>query len=193
MRITVIKLAWVIPWLMIACTGTLFSGNKEAAYIGVAESERMSEDTQQSPLAVLEVHNSQYDGRILSGRLLVGSLVDGLRLDKRLDSGADINVDSVADCATGQLVSFVTMDGFRPAAREEERLILNSGYWYGTQMHFLLFTKPGPECIQAEVSLLSFEGKRIAHVEVRAERAPLQSVDAGTSEGPQPSTDAGMP
>lgn len=86
------------------------------------------------------------------------------------------------------------MDGFLPPAREEDVLILNRGYWYGNQVYLPLFTRRGgPECIKAEISLLSFEGKRVARVELRAELVPQEAVDAGVPEEPRYPTDAGTP
>ena len=122
---------------------------------------------------------------------LWGALEDGLRLDKRFSSGAELNVDSVSNCMTSQHVSFVIWDSFRPAARDEDLLVLNSGYWYGAEMRFPLFIRPGPACINAELSLLSFDGERVASVRVRAEHVEQQFMDAGTP-GEQQSTDAGM-
>lgn len=187
MSVKMIKAAPAVLLLMAACTSSLLAGTRDSSPVAGAESDGVSK----GPRAVLEVQNVQYDGEMLSGRLLVGALGDGLRLDKRLISGVHVNVDSVAECATGRQVSFVIWDSFPPTGREEDILILNRGYWYGAEMRFPLFIRPGPACINAELSLLSFEGVRIASVRFRAERAPQQAIDAGMP-GEQQPPDAGM-
>jgi hypothetical protein len=191
MRIKSIRLASVVFLLASACAGFPYFGRKEADAGNVDAAEGEAQGTHSGPSAMLELHDIQYDGGVLSGRLLVGALVDGLRLDKRLISSIHVNVDSVRTCATDQPVPYVLMDGFIPPAQDEDLLILNRGYWFGAKVRFWLFLERGPECINAELSLLSFEGKRVASVRVRAERGETQVLDGGMPGEPLP-TDAGI-
>jgi hypothetical protein len=192
MRIMITKLTPVLLCLATACSGFPYLGSKVSENGKTGPSEDGIQGVQGGPQAVLELQNVQYDRGVLSGRLLVGALVDGLRLDKRLISGIHVNADSVRDCNADQEVSYVIVDFFVPAAREEDLLILNRGYWYGGEARLRLFFDPGPECINVELSLLSFEGRRIGSARVRAEHVPLQAMDAGTPEERKP-VDGGVP
>jgi hypothetical protein len=144
-----------------------------------------------APQAVMELQGIHYDGGVLSGRVLVGASMDGLRLDRRLVPGIHVNAEAVRECATEQPVPYVVMDGFIPPPQEEDLLVLNQGYWYGSDARFRLFFERGPGCISVELSLLSFDGERAASVRVRAERIEQQPVDGGVSGEPMPA-DAGM-
>ena len=146
--------------------------------------------------AELEMQDVRYDGQTLSGRILVGAVGGNLRLDRRLISSAFVNVDSVADCTTGSPVTFLLVDGFPPAPRDEDLLILKPGYWYGTEVRFPLFSerfmgRAGPDCIEADVSLLSYRGDPVGSARIRAVRPPQSPVDAGAPGDLESSTDAG--
>ncbi len=155
----------------------------------------------QRPLrARIELQEVHYDGEYLSGHFLVGAEGERLRLDKRLFSNIDVNVNSVLDCQTRQNVPFLVMDAFPPRGREEDLLILEPGYWYGRTLRFPLFAKElnglGPECIEVELSLISFEGKCVGLHRVRAVRETEQVNDGGVTGGASPSEtgsgDAGL-
>jgi hypothetical protein len=137
----------------------------------------------------------RYDGQTLSGRILVGAVKGDIRLDRRLISSASVNVDSVSDCMTGSPVTFLMVDGFPPAPRDEDLLILKPGYWYGTEVRFPIFSerfmgRAGPDCIEADVSLLSYRGEPVGRVHIRAVRSLQSPSSAGALES---STDAGTP
>jgi hypothetical protein len=154
--------------------------------------------TQPGTSSKVEMLDIRYDRQTLSGRILVSALGGDLRLDRRLLSSASVNVDAVSECETGAPVSFLMVDSFPPAPRSEDLLILEPGYWYGTEVRFPLFSerlmgRPGPDCIEADVSLLSFGGRPVGHTRIRAARAPQSSPDAGTPEDLGSSTDAGSP
>jgi hypothetical protein len=105
------KLTDWIPMLafaMSACTGFAFSG-RSSPDSTVAGTASTAATGQGAFMASLELQDIQYDGLNLSGRLLVGALNDGLRLDKRLRSNIHVNVDSVRDCAERE-VPYVIMD-----------------------------------------------------------------------------------
>jgi hypothetical protein len=143
----------------------------------------------------LELADVRYDGETLSGRLLVTPVTHGLRLDKRLISYSHINVSAVSACGTGELVPFVIWDAVPPQAREKDLLILECGYWYGTTMSYKLFIERvkglGPECIDVQLVLLSFDGKPVASQHVQVTRTHLPPVDGGTPEEPSPTAGAG--
>ena len=144
----------------------------------------------------LELSDTHYDGETLSGRLLVTPVTHSLHLDRRLISYSHINVSAVSDCGTGELVPFVIWDAVPPQAREEDLLTLECGYWYGAPMNYKLFVErargPGPECIDVQLALLSFDGKPVASHSVRATRAYLTPADGGTTEEPSLAPDAGQ-
>jgi hypothetical protein len=143
----------------------------------------------------LELADVHYDGETLSGRLLVTPVTHSLRLDRRLISYSHINVSAVSVCGTGELVPFVIWDAVPPQARDEDLLILECGYWYGTTMNYKLFIERakglGPECIDVQLVLLSFDGKPVANQRVQAKRTHRTPVDGGTPEEPSPTADAG--
>lgn len=147
--------------------------------------------------AKLEVHDIRYDGEHLQARLLISPGDGPLLLDKRINSAVDVDVGAVRDCSTGERLKHVVMDFFPPRVSEEDILILEPGYWYGGEVRFLLFaeelTGMGPECIEFELQLLSFDRKLVGFVFARAARAPQQSTGGGTQSDLPPATDAGSP
>ncbi len=144
----------------------------------------------------MDLQEIHYDGEYLSGRFLVGAEGERLRLDKRLFSNIDVNVNSVIDCQTRQNVPFIIMDAFPPRGREEDLLILEPGYWYGSTIRFPLFARElgglGPECIEAELSLMSFEGRCVGLHRVRVVRTFQQTSDGGVTGGHSSPADGGI-
>ena len=145
----------------------------------------------------LEMHDVDYDGKTLSGRLLISPVGGPLRLDKRLISSVSVRARSASDCTTGRPVEIVTVDRIPPPTRDADLLILEHGYWYGGAIRLPLFiehiTGNGPECVDAEFSLFSFDGDFVAALMVHAVHKALPSADGGLLEPPQPPADAGSP
>ncbi|KFE69608.1 hypothetical protein DB31_6583 [Hyalangium minutum] len=117
-----------------------------------------------------------------------------MRLDKRLIPRADIHVNAIVDCSSGEPLSFIMADAIPAAAHEEDLLLLAPGYWYGSTIRFKLFSERftglGPECIEAELTVFSFEGKPLASTRVRAERP---AANGGGLDGLTAPADAGTP
>jgi hypothetical protein len=159
------------------------------------EKEQLAETGQGEPSpgrATLEFQAVHYDGESLSGRLLLGAESGVVRLKKRLMPRADIHVNSIVECGSNAPVSFIMADVIPAAAHEEDLLLLSPGYWYGSTVRFKLFSERftglGLECIEAELTVFSFEGKPLASTRVRAERF---TTDGGVPDGPPASADAG--
>ncbi len=195
MRINWLTLAPAAVLSLAACTGfPSFWKKQPSALQDERPEEVLSVDAgvQDGPGAILELQDSRYDGQVLSARLLIGAKTTPVRLDKRLVSRADVHVNSVLECDSGRPAAFIMADAIPPPAREEDLLILPPGYWYGTTVRFKLFSERftglGPECIDAELTAFSFEGKPVASARLRA----VRSTDGGSEESP-PSTDAGVP
>jgi hypothetical protein len=191
-----VRVRWLIggllPLLLVAaCTGFPF-GNRPAS----PRAEAGSASDAGTPRATLELHDVHYDGLVLSGRLLISPVEGSLRLDKRLQASIDVNIGRVSNC-TGAPTTSMVMDFFPPAVRQEDLLILDPGYWYGGPVRFKLFSERftglGPECIEAELSLLSFDGQPVASIPIRAVRAALATADGGTTGEPPLTLDAGSP
>ncbi|HYO53681.1 hypothetical protein [Archangium sp.] len=186
--------------LMAACTGFPFFGKQSPGRGTIKDTG--STDVRVPPRTVMEIQDIQYDGWTLSGRVLVSPETGPLRLDRRLISWFDVEIKRVSDCRYGSVKS-IHADVFPPLARSENLLVLEPGYWYGHTVRFGLFdehfTGLGPECVEADIILLSFDGGRIARQRIRAVRPPQQDMDGGTpldggpQEEPQPSPDAGSP
>jgi hypothetical protein len=138
--------------------------------------------------ASVEWQDGRYDGEQLSGRLLISAQAGSLRLDRRLGARAHVHVNAVSECDSGQPVPFVMADAISPPASKDDLLILAPGYWYGATVHFRLFsehfTGRGPECVEAELTVLSFDGTPVGTVRARATgeldgSAPVSPSDAG--------------
>jgi hypothetical protein len=130
----------------------------------------------------MEIEDIQYDGRTLSARVLVSPETGPLRLDRRLTPSIDVEAKRVSDCYHGAVSSMI-VDYFPSRIRAENLLILEPGYWYGATVRFGLFdehfTGLGPECVEADIILQSFEGKRVASQHIRAERPPVPTATDG--------------
>lgn len=164
----------------------------------MSDTERAQElQDEQGPVhATLEVHYIRYDGEVLSGRLLIGAESGLVRLDKRLVSRAAVHVNSVLECGSGSPAAFIMADALPPPVRQEDLLILAPGYWYGTTMRFKLFSEHftgiGPECIEVQLTVFSFEGEALASSRIRAVRV-TDATDGGTPGGSPLAPEAGHP
>jgi hypothetical protein len=191
MRKNCLKLAPLALMVMAACTGFPFFWKKNSPPAAPGKVGGARCDSRAS----LELQDVHYDGKALSGRFLVGALTGSVRLDRRLLPNLDVNLDAVRECNEGQLVAFVRGDTFPPGAREEDLLVLERGFWFGRVMGFPVFsepfTGPGPQCIIAEFSLLSFDGACVATLHARATREAPPTSDGGVPKLLGASTDAG--
>jgi hypothetical protein len=183
---------------MTACANFPFFWRQDATTASKPHADGGESTLAQVPAHVrLELHDVDYDGKVLSGRLLISPVERSLRLDKRLISNVAVRARSVSDCTTGRPVEMVMVDRIPSPARDEDLLILNHGYWYGGTIHLPLFiehiTGNGPECVDAEFSLFSFDGEFVATLQVHAARKAYPSTDGdgGLAESPQPPADAG--
>jgi hypothetical protein len=167
--------------LLGACSNLAFWSKSE---------EVRSGDEPQIPSRVhLEFQDVQYDGLVLSGRVLISPVEKNLRLDKRLIPTVDVDIQSPTDCAR-QPHAYLRTDAFPLRARGEDLLVLKPGYWYGATVRFSLFSEHftgiGPECIDAQLVVFSFEGKIVASKPIRAVRPARPSMDGGIPEGLRP-------
>lgn len=189
-----LKLTPALLLMLVACTGFPLFWKKEpqpdAERVGDAQIE------EDSPRVLLEVDEIRYDGEVLSGRLMIGAESDVVHLDKRLVSRADVHVNSVIECGSGAPVAFIMADALPSPTRQEDLLILAPGYWYGTTVRFKLFSERftglGPECVEAQLTVFSFEGKALASSRIRAEKI-VTVIDGGTPGAAPVAADAGSP
>ena len=207
-----LKLGAASLLLMAACTGFPFFGRHSLSSPGHGViKDAGSVAAQLPPRVILEVQDIQYDGWILSGRVLVSPEEGQLRLDRRLIPNIHVEIRRVSDCRYGN-VTFIRVDVIAPRARPEDLLVLEPGYWYGKTVHFGLFdehfTGLGPECVEADIILVS-GGRSVARQRIRAVRPLRQALDGGMQvdggvqeepqldggprEEPQPTRDAGPP
>jgi hypothetical protein len=189
-----LKLAPALLLVLVACTGFPLFWKKEPQPGAERAGDARSEEA--SPHVMLEVDEIRYDGALLSGRLMIGAESGAVHLDKRLVSRADVHVNSVLECSSGAPVAFIMADVLPSPARQEDLLILAPGYWYGTTVRFKLFSERftglGPECIEAQLTVFSFEGKALASSRIRAERI-VTATDGGIPRGAPAAADAGSP
>jgi hypothetical protein len=148
--------------------------------------EPVREEVLTPPQVHVEFLNVHYDGLTLTGQVMISPQGKPLRLDKRLIPTVDVDVLDVADCLRKPIV-YITMDRFKLRAGKEDFLKLEPGYWYGATVRFTLFdeyfTGIGPECIDADLLVFSFDGARVARVPIRAVRPPRPETDGGVPEG----------
>src|SRR5690606_29015674 len=92
-----------------ACANFPFYWKQDPSSPGQGTHVEGSESTAaQVPAHVrMEMHDVDYDGKTLSGRLLISPVEGSLRLDKRLISNVSVRARSVSDCTTGQPVEIV--------------------------------------------------------------------------------------
>lgn len=177
--------------LMAACTGLPFFNRESPSSQGAganADAGSAIESLEAPPPTLLEVQDIQYDGLNLSGRVLLSPVSGMLRLDRRLLPTIHVNVGRVSSCTPGQPVTSVRADALAPLTRPEHLLLLEPGYWYGTEVRFRLFSEHftglGPECIEADLSVLSFDGRPVASKSIRARRPLPETSDGGMPENP---------
>lgn len=147
-----------------------------------------SSDGGVNPSFTLEMQAVHYDGRVLSGRFLVGAGQQSVKLDRRVIENITLTVESVSDCANGQQVEYVFQDMLAPSAQEEDLLVLEPGFWYGAEVRFRLFgmlsVPPGPECIDVGFSFQPMSGAPRTRLNVRATRdARPSTADANDAGG----------
>lgn len=196
MRTSWLKLAVAALLSMAACAGFPLLGEGEPQGTGARDGGAALSVDGAQPQAVMEMHEVQYDGKTISGRLLISPKMGSLRLDKRLLSTIDVSVYAVWDCE-GKPTEFMMVESVARPAREEDLLILKQGYWYGKTIRLPVFgtyiTGAGPACIDADLSLLSFDGRPLGTLRVRAEQRITQTADGGSIESLPPALDGGLP
>ncbi|WNG51718.1 hypothetical protein F0U60_52130 [Archangium minus] len=202
MQMTRLGFGTVSLLLLAACTGFPFFGKKSPPSPGSEANKNAGRtDAQLPPRTVMEVQDIQYDGWAISGRVLVSPEGGQLRLDRRLIPTIHVEMKYVSDCTYGAVAS-IRADIIAPLARPEDLLVLEPGYWYGSTVRFRLFgehiTGLGPECVEADIFLRSFDHELVARQRIRAVRPAsvdggTQSDEGGTLEVPAAPPDAGTP
>lgn len=202
MRVNWLKLGPVsLLLLLVACSGFPFFGRQSSSSQDREANKNVGgADVQVPPRTVMEIQDIRYDGWTLSARVLISPETDPLRLDRRLIPSIDVDITRVSECEHGSVPS-IHADVFAPLARSENLMVLNPGYWYGTTVRFGLFdehlTGLGPECVEADISLRSFDHELVARQRIRAVRPASvdggTQEDGGTPEEPALSPDAGAP
>ncbi|MDC0713458.1 hypothetical protein POL68_33650 [Stigmatella sp. ncwal1] len=136
------------------------------------------------------MENVSYDGNALYGRFLISPVGTALRIDKRFISTADLLVDTLVDCTTGQQLAYIIMDVYAPKQRQEDILTLEPGFWFGKDVRIPLFDEqatgqPGPSCFEAELIYHAVDVKNAARVKLRAELTSWNSKSDGEPDAPQ--------
>jgi hypothetical protein len=168
------RLLWALAVLLGlgGCSGPLFFLKKPARLDAEQVYEKKGAPTgiAERVSARMEMQDIRYDGKNLSGRLLISPLAGSLCLDKGFIEEFALVLDAVSECETGRHLGFFVADVLAPPLKEEDVLVLKPGYWYGK-----------------DVSLF-----HVARLRVRATRAS-QSPDAGMPAEPSPTPDRGAP
>ena len=124
--------------------------------------------------AILALEDIHYDGENLFTRIMVGGVKGSVCLDRRFLVNASGKVDSVRECDTGLTPATLPAEPAPAPPREEDLLILEPGQWYGAEVRVPLFSAQrgvkGPDCVDAQVSLLPLNGAAMGPLFVRKGR-----------------------
>ena len=186
MRMSPLGLASLL--LLVACSRFPFFGKRAPS--STSRGAVSDAGIQLPSRVMIEVQDIQYDGYVVSARVLVRPEGGSLRLDRRLIPSIGVGIGLVADCERGS-VPYIHADVFSALNRAENLMVLEPGYWYGRTVHFMPFddhfTGLGPECVEATLHVRSFDRKYVARERIRAVRPP--SLDGGTRKGEWPEID----
>jgi hypothetical protein len=160
---------------------------------------RGSQETATKPLrgGIAEFRITSYDGRNLTGRVLLGATIDPLVIDGRLFGGTDVDLEKVRACGKTELLEYWMAD-LPPSPRADDIITLRRGYWHGANKKFFLFdetTGPGPDCFEGELVVRVLDGRIAATLPVRVVRTdrPPATATEGSEEPKPPPSDAGAP
>jgi len=100
----------------------------------------------------------QYDGRTLSGLLLVGAQAPTV-IDRRMVEDSSVGLASVRNSETREAFSPWIADRAMPEASGDDLITLRPGERFGRTVSFLVFADPdgttvGPRCIDFEIFLI---------------------------------------
>ncbi len=90
---------------------------------------------------VLEFRLDSYDGRMIEGRLLVGTTIDPLAVDTRLIEWTDVELENLHACGNAEPLEYLSYDIFTYEPKENYAVLLRPGSWYGGTVNFLLFNQ----------------------------------------------------
>jgi hypothetical protein len=124
---------------------------------------------------IVEFRLTSYDGKDLDGRVLVGATVDPLVIDRRLPANIDVELDKLRACDQPELLKHLVFEALLSPAKDDELVTLLPGYWFGKEIHFGLFdeklkTRPGPDCLEADLVVRAADFQVVARLPIRAHR-----------------------
>jgi len=163
---------------------------------------RGSREVAKEPLrgGAAEFRLTSYDGRVLAGRVLIGTTVDPLVIDGRLYEWADVELKDLRECGKKDLLKkHMVYEALPQPPRAEEIITIRRGYWYGTDVSYVLFNEEltgwGPACLEAELVVRAADWRVAAKLPIRAVRTDKSPAapDGGASEPKPPASDAGAP
>ena len=150
----------------------------------------------------LAFQNVQYDGRTLSGLLLVEAQSPTV-MDRRLVEDVSVGLASVLDSETRESLSPWVSDGAMLEASGDDLITLRPGEWFGRNVSFFVFADPdgataGPRCIDFELFLILPEAGVRGPAAALSNRACQPSPKPPTPVSPEPpqrqeTPDAGSP
>lgn len=123
---------------------------------------------------VAEFKPTSYNGEILLGRLLLGATLDTFVLDGNLYEWVDIELKNVRVCGGSERLKHWVYEALPPPPTPEQVVTLRAGYWYGEDVHFVLFDKVktgvGPDCLEGELVVRALDRRVVARVAIRVPR-----------------------
>lgn len=131
----------------------------------------------QTPLqgAVAEFKALSFDGKDLKGRLLLGATADTLIIDGRLFEYSEVELRDLQTCDSKKPLTYHEFDYYRPPMKPEDRITIQPGYWYGTDLHFHLFDEHimavFPDCFEAKLMVWVLDGRLAATLPIRVIRS----------------------
>lgn len=86
-----------------------------------------------------QVDEIRFDGVSVSLRLLVGASSGVVAIDRRLVENVHFTINEVRSCSDGTFIRYVMEDYFPSPPASDDVLLLDPGYWYGSNLKFTVF------------------------------------------------------
>lgn len=126
---------------------------------------------------IAEFSPTLFDGETLEGRLLVGATVTPFVLDTRLLEYVDVELRNIRACGTGERLGSYLFDIMVPVARDDQKVKVEVGYWYGAKVNFHLFDKLRmkllPQCFEADLWVWSLDRRVITKHPISVRRTGI--------------------
>ena len=146
---------------------------------------------------IAEFRLISYDGGDLRGRVLLGATIDTLVLDGEMYEDSSVEIKKARACGTTEVREHIIVCWLTPS-RPDNIVTLRKGYWYGSNVYFLLWNEEtglGPDCFEAELIVHALDSRVAARLPIKVVRTdkPTATPTEPAEEPKTPAPDAGAP